>query len=386
MFGMSTGIFKRLGLRRVINAAGPETTLGGSVLDPQVVEAMNEIAGSFVNMDELHKRAGEIIAEIVGAEAAFVTSGCAAALVLATAACITGKDPAKMAQLPNTAGLKNEVIIQKGHRNPFDSAYREAGAKLVEVGSPFARASSEIEAAIGEKTAAITYVVMWGDVGKLSIEDVLKVAKSRDIPMIVDGAWLVPPLERLRRVASLGVDLIACSGGKLIGGPNDTGFVCGRNDLVEACKMQGCPHFGIGRPMKVSKEQIVGLVAAVELYAKKDHQTEQRVWESILKYVMEQLVDVPYIETRMVAAEERPLGLDMPPIPLLFITINEEALGKTVWDVIRALKVGDPSIYTVEYITENYLPHTIVLNPTTIIKGQEYTLAKRLKEALKPKK
>ena len=378
-------VFKRLGLRRVINAVGPETVMGGSVLDPQVVEAMNEIAGSFVTMDELHERAGEIIAEIVGAEAAFVTSGCAAALVLATAACITGKDPAKMAQLPNTEGLKNEVIIQRGHRNPFDSAYRAAGAKFVEVGSPYARASREIEAAIGEKTAAITYVVMWGDVGKLSIDEVLKVAKSHDIPMIVDGAWLIPPLESFRRVTSLGVDLIASSGGKLIRGPNDTGFVCGRSDLVEACRMQGCPNFGIGRPMKVSKEQIVGLVAAMELYAKKDHQTEQRIWESILKYVMEQLVDVPHIDTMMVVPDDLPPGLFLP-LPLLLITLNEETLGKTVWDVIEALKAGDPSIYTIEYITENYFPHTIVLNPTTIIEGQEYALAESLKEALKPKK
>ncbi|MEM2875386.1 MAG: aminotransferase class V-fold PLP-dependent enzyme, partial [Candidatus Bathyarchaeia archaeon] len=252
------GVYEELGVRRVVNASGNMTDLGGSLMDPETLEAMNDAAGSFVYMEELMEKAGEVIAEVTGAEKGLVTSGAAAALALAAAACMTGKDLSKVARLPDTTGMKNEIIIQRMHRNPFDSCVRVSGAKFVEVGHNHGTEPWELEAAINEKTAAIIYFVFDPQPGVLPLEEVIKIGKKYGIPVIVDAAAEVPPVENLKKFIAMGADLVLFSGGKEIRGPNDSGILCGRSDLIEAAALNAFPKhfgwFGIGRPMKISKE------------------------------------------------------------------------------------------------------------------------------------
>lgn len=295
---------ERLGLTPVINANGAASRLGGNLLSAAAQEAMIEAGRSFIPLNELQARASETIARVTGAEAGCVASGAAACLFLATAACMAGDDVAVMDRLPNTEGLRNEVVMHRAHRNPYDHALRATGARLVEVGylgvpsNPGARAW-EFEAAITDRTCAFFYVTPGLSTETLPLAAVAEIAHRHDLPVIVDAAGALPPAENLTRFIREGADLVAFSGGKGVGGPAASGFLAGRRDLVLSATLQqqdmyihptlwegpfgpAAPTFsdgparqGMGRMLKVGREEIAGLVAALEDYVERDHAVEQ---------------------------------------------------------------------------------------------------------------
>ena len=291
------GVYEDLGITPLINAAGFKTRLGGATLPADVIEGMAEAAAATVDIAALQARAGEIIARVTGAEAGYVTCGAAAALTLAAAACITRLDVKKVDALPDTHGMSDEIIIYRAHRNSYDHALRAAGAKLIEVGLNDRGVGAgvrsleawEVEAAITDRTAAVAYVVTTPEDPPLPI--VTEAAHRKAVPVIVDAAAQLPPRENLRRFIAEGADLVAFSGGKGVRGPQASGFLCGRKDLVQSValnhldfdidlkltsppldlipvdRLPGLPHHGIGRGFKVGKEEIVGFLVALRKFA-----------------------------------------------------------------------------------------------------------------------
>src|SRR5215211_2621948 len=287
------GVYDELGVRTVINASGTLTRLGGSRMAPEVLAAMAEAAASFVHIDQLQARAGAVIAEITGAEAGYVTTGAAAGLALGLAACVAGLDVGKMDRLPDTTGMNNEVVVQRGHRNAYDHAIRSAGVRFVEVGYlgyPGAGGTFgwQLDEAITERTVAVACPIL-DTPGTLSLPEVAEIAHRKGVPVIVDAAAELPPRSNLRRFIAEGADLVTFSGGKAIGGPQASGILAGRADLIRSVALQhqdmdvhprtwqyrsliaggllpGPPHHGIGRPMKVGKEAIVGLMVALRQF------------------------------------------------------------------------------------------------------------------------
>ncbi|MDH5362554.1 MAG: aminotransferase class V-fold PLP-dependent enzyme [Aigarchaeota archaeon] len=369
-------VYKKLGVRTVINAGGWFTNIGGSLIKKEVLDAMNEAAGSFVFIEELQQRAGEVIARIAGAESGLVTAGAAAGLVLAAAACMAGTDGAKIRRLPETQGMRNEILIQRGHHVEFAELVRLAGARLVDVGYSWRTSLNELEAAMTDRSAAVLHVISHLCVQRcmLSLPQVVAAAKKHGVPVIVDAASEVPPVDNLRRFVESGADLVVFSGGKAIGGPNDTGFVCGRRDLVEACALQSSPDMGIGRPMKVSKEQIVGLVTALERYVQSDVGAELKSCDGKIRYLMDELSAIPHITVEKVFPDETGC-----PIPRAKLRLDEGRLRLTAGEVANALRNGTPPIVVREfYVGEGVL----VLDAMCLRDGEERVVAERLQEIL----
>jgi L-seryl-tRNA(Ser) seleniumtransferase len=372
------GIYEELGVKRVINAMGTVTFLGGSIILPEALEAMREAAKSFVNMEELQRRAGEIIAEITGAEAAYVTSGAAAALVLAVAACMTGDDPEKMAKIPYVEGFRNEVILPALHDNPYCRNLAIPCAKIVKVGNAEGFSPEDIERAINEKTVAIAFVFFTSKKGcdLEALREVVKVGKKHNVPVIVDAAAELPPIENLRDIVASGADLVAFSGGKDIRGPNDTGFIVGRADLIRAVAAHGCPHHYIGRPMKVSKEDIVGLIVALKHYTPEAVEARRRRWEEIVQYFIRELSDENVGVERLMPDPSRH-EYSAQGWPRAKITLRCECPGLSVRDLHRLLLEGDPPIYT---LLEG---DCLILNPQCLQDGEWEIIARRIREILK---
>jgi L-seryl-tRNA(Ser) seleniumtransferase len=269
-------IYRRLGVRTVINGSGASTHVGGSLLRPETAAAMVDAAGAFVVTEELNAKVGEKIAEITGAEAGLVTCGSFAAMTLAAAACIAGDDPERIAKLPDSEGMANEIVIHRAHRLLYDQAYRIGGAKFVEIGVPYGTAPWELERAIGPKTAAVVYHDSPNTgPGALPFAKVVEIAHARNIPVIVDAASTLPPLDHLRRWIRRGADLAIYSGGKGIRGPQDSGMLAGRADLIRKAELNGPPHAAVGRGMKVTKEAMAGLWVALDEFLATDHEAER---------------------------------------------------------------------------------------------------------------
>ncbi|HVL23907.1 MAG TPA: aminotransferase class V-fold PLP-dependent enzyme, partial [Thermomicrobiales bacterium] len=314
-------IYADLGVRTVINAAGTLTRLGGSRMAPEVLATMTEAAAGFVRIEDLQDAAGAVIAEVTGAEAGYVTSGAAAGITLGIAACVAGMDVAKMDRLPDTTGMKNEVVVQRGHRNAYDHAIRAVGVTLVEVGYlgyPGAGGTFgwQLDDAITERTAAVACPIL-PTPGTLSLPEVAEIAHARGIPVVVDAAAALPPRANLRRFIAEGADLVAFSGGKAIGGPQASGILAGRRDLIASVALQhqdmdvraeswsrralladgalrGVPHQGFGRSMKVGREEIAGLVTALRRYVAGDDAADVTRWQALLDIVERTLGTVPH--------------------------------------------------------------------------------------------
>ncbi len=320
-------VYDRLGVVKRINGAGLLTRLGGSLMDARVLAAMREAAGNFVDMTELQTRASVIIARHTGAEAGIVTGGASAALTLAAAACLARLDVRVMERLPDTEGIANEIIMFRAHRNSYDHALRTAGARIVDVGFNDVAIGSgvrgleawEIEAAIGPRTAAVAFTA--GMAGQVRLKMVCEVAARYRLPVIVDAAAQLPPKENLQRFLVEGAALVAFSGGKAIRGPQGTGILCGRRELVASALIQqldmdvapetwrpaeglipdsmraGPPHHGIGRGFKVDKESIVGLLTALDLFAERDFAAEAEAMHQELASVSAALAEVPGVRS-----------------------------------------------------------------------------------------
>lgn len=328
-----TDIVERLSVTRVINATGTVTRLGASPINPEVIEAMAAAARWSVDIADLQGRASEVISSCTGAEAGIVTSGAMAGLLVGAAACMARLDPAKMAQLPDTEGMRNQFIVSRSHRNSYDHGVRAAGARLVEVGLPDRLTGCgvrdteawEFESAIGDRTAGILYLAR-ADSRPL-LADVVRVANAANIPVLVDAAAELPPARNLRRFIEDGADLVVFSGGKGIGGPSASGILCGRRSLVGSALLQqldldfvyedweppaqlidkrelrGVPRHGIGRSCKVGKEQIVGLLTALIRFAKDDDAARNARYAAIAHSLVAALGNSPGLRARVVADE-----------------------------------------------------------------------------------
>lgn len=387
-------IYKTLGVRPIINAIGTFTRLGGSLMPPEVVQAMQEASRQFVCMEELQHAAGQAIANLTGAEAAYVTSGAQAALVLSIAACLTGLDAAKMDQLPNSRGLKNAVIMARFHRNHYDHAVEAAGGCIVEVGSDEACSLAEIAAAINDQTAAILHLP-WQE-RKLALADVVQLAHQHGLPVVVDAAGRCDEPANLTQFVATGADLVCFSGGKYIRGPQASGFVCGRRTLISAIAWQHLdmdftpevwtaprelldpqalafvPRQGIGRGYKAGKEEIVGLVTALQLYFQRDHAAEKAACWAKLQTLCEELQETPHITAELITPDA-----DRGGFPLARIRIDEQALGMTGYDFIWALKSGQPSIHPGE---RELAQGAVIIHPFGLQTGEELATAQRVKE------
>lgn len=350
-------------------------------MPPEVTEAMNEAAKAFVDMDELHRQAGKIIAEKTGAEAAYVTSGAAAALVLAVAACMTGKDPEKMAQIPYVRGFKNEVILPLVQDTSYSRNFAIPCGKLVKVGTKDGYTPEDIEQAITENTVAIGFVFFTSKKGcdMEALKKIVKIGKKHKIPVIVDAAAELPPIENLRDIVGTGADLVAFSGGKDIRGPNDTGFIVGRADLIEVIVAHGSPHHYIGRPMKVSKEQIVGLVVAFQHYTPEAVKARQQKWEKMAQYFVKELSS-KNVKAEKIVPDPAKHEYSAQGWPQVRLTFNETNLGSTSAEVNNQLRTGNPAIYA------SQSGNQITLNPQCLQNGEEKIIVERIKQIIKKEK
>jgi len=327
-------IYSRLGVRTFINAFGTLTTLSGTLMPPEVRRAMDEASRHYVEIHELQKRAGARLAELTGAEAAFVTAGASAALCLATCAVTVGGDPARIDRLPDLTGSKNEIVIQKAHRNSYDHAFRMVGVRLVDT-----ETADEVRRAITPRTAALAMVLSHNSLGhKVELPEMISIAHGAGVPLILDAAAEVPPAENLSKFVKMGADLVAFSGGKQLLGPQCSGLLLGRKDLVEAAYANSSPNNRFARIAKVGKEEIVGLLTAVELFLKRDHAAERRASEAVLARVAERFRGLPTVTTEMIP------NLDYSHSPRLSVQWDESRLGLTVAEMVAKLREGTPAI------------------------------------------
>ena len=359
-------LFADLGVRPFINAAGTYTAMTSSLMPPEVMEAVSYAAKHYVMLDELHDRVGERIASLVRCEAAMVTSGAASALTLGTAAVLTGTDRQKIVSLPNLTGMKSEVIIQRSHRFGYDHAVRNCGVRMVEVES-----RDDLERAINEKTAMMLFYNANNFVGQIKDEEFAQLGKKHGIPTLNDAAADVPPVQNLWKFTGMGFDLVAFSGGKGLRGPQSSGLLLGRKDLIAAARLNGPPNSdSIGRGMKVNKEEMLGLLVAVDLYVKKNHEQERREFEARADTIQKSAADVPGVKAEVFVPEVANH------VPHVRISWDAAAKGMTAADVVRALRDGEPSIGT------RSEGSTVVVGVWMMRPGEEKIVARRLRQVL----
>lgn len=376
------GIYEELGVRRLINASGTNTVVGGSLMPQPVLEAMVDAARSYITLRDLQDRAGERIAELAGVEAALVSSGAAGGIALAAAACITGPDWDRIYRLPDTTGLKNEIVVVRSDRpNYMYQAAEHVGARLVHVGTAEEVTADDFAAAIGPRTAAVLLVVASLDRSRLAsprvaatVESVARVARAAGVPVLVDAAAELPPVGNFQAFLKMGADIVIFSGGKAIRGPQGTGLVLGRRDLVTAAAMNNNPYSAIGRPMKVGKEEIAGLVRAVELYVARDEAAELSGWESAARNVAEMLVGVPGVRAEVVRSGlyARPPGM-----PVCAVHLDEVVIGLSRDEVLVRLRESDPAI------AAGQVPGGLFVNPMTLSAGEDHVVARQLLAVLR---
>lgn len=359
-------VYRRLGIRPVINGVGVVTRLGGSIMPPEVVHAMDEASRCFVDLEELQIKTGEKLAELIGIPAALVTAGCASAITVATASCVVGGDASKLHQLPDTTGLKNEVIQLKAHPNEYEAQIRLVGAKIVYVEN-----RRELDAAINERTAMLFFLNTRDPDGPVRRDEWIRVGKERNVFTFNDAASDVPPAAHLSEYVHQGFDLVGISGGKALLGPQCSGLLLGRKDLVEAARRALSPHAGIGRGMKVGKEEMIGLLAAVERYLKVDHDAEQKEMEKRANYILQALAKMDGVKASPFMPEIENH------VPHVMIDWDETARRRTSHEVVDALFKGDPSIAV------SRMGAGSVRVSVWMMRGDEYKIvARRLQETL----
>ncbi|RMF87915.1 MAG: aminotransferase class V-fold PLP-dependent enzyme [Nitrospinota bacterium] len=376
-------LYEELGVRIGINARGNQTLLGGSVLAPEVLAAMEQANHAYVEMEELLAKSGEFIAQVLGTEAAYVTSGCAAALALSAAACIAGTDPEKIGRLPDTTGMKDEIVFQKAQQYKYARCLTIPGGKLVAVGDETGCTVEQMEKGIGPQTAAIAYYQKpdWGS-NILSLEQVREIAHRKGLPLIVDAASQIYPLDYFRAMAQSG-DLV-CFGAKYFGAPHSTGIVTGKRELVQAAVAQGFIGFELanqqglptpfGRPLKVDRQEVIGVVAALRLWFSIDHEERLRVLRDKMQVIAQAVQDLPGVKVSLPTAP--PVG----PSYGLRITVDQSVVGKDAATILETLAAGNPPIWVRMYEEDG--PDTFAVNVQTLNEGEEQVIAERLKSIL----
>jgi L-seryl-tRNA(Ser) seleniumtransferase len=396
-------VYAQFGLEPIINAAGASTRVGGPLMHPAAARAMVEAAGSCVALDQLQGAASRIIAEATGGEAGYVTAGAAAGLTLSAAACLARLDITIMDRLPDTSGLPNEIVISREQRNGYDHALRAAGAKLVEVGMNELVAGAgvrrtevwEYEAAITDRTVAVAYFA--NPESAPPVEEVAALCRERGVALIVDAAGQLPPASNLRRFVDAGADLVTFSGGKGLRGPQSSGILAGRRELImsvalqqldldehwsvwsppdnliDRAKLRGFPRHGIGRGFKVAREEIVALLVALRGFLAGDYREDIRRCHGYLRSLADGLAGVPGVTAELVG------GIDEDRLPMLELALDEARLGLTAFEVSRRLRAGTPAVY----VNENRLREgALILHASGLEERLIEPLTQRLREVL----
>ncbi|HEU0140932.1 MAG TPA: hypothetical protein VFQ79_14510 [Bryobacteraceae bacterium] len=327
-------LYASLGIKPVINGVGVVTVLGGSIMPPEVIRAMEEASRYFIPLPELQRKVGMRIAELLKAPAAMVTCGAASAITVGTAACLSEGDSAKLRRLPNREGIRYEVIQQKSHRSGYEHQMELCGAKIVTV-----ETRKDLEAAINEKTGMMFFLNKADPDGQVKAEEFVKIGKERGVPTMNDAASDATPKENLWKYTEQGFDLVIFSGGKALRGPQASGLLLGRKDLIEASYPAMSPYGGIGRGMKVGKEEMCGLLAAVERYLKVDHEAEYRELDRRVASIRQALQGVSGVQT------ERHVPVIANEVPHVKVLWDESARGLSSQGVVEKLRDGDPPIH-----------------------------------------
>ena len=365
-------VYQRLGVRPIINAVGTLTTLSGSLLLPEVRRAMDEASRSFVRIHELQDKAGRRLAELTGAEGAFVTAGASAALCLATCAVTAGKDRAKINQLPDLTGMKSQIVIQKAHRNSYDHAFRMVGVQLIE-----ATTADDVRSAITDRTAALAMVLSHNTQGhKVQLEEMISIAHSAKLPLILDAAAEIPPASNLKKFVGMGADLVAFSGGKNLRGPQCSGLLLGRKDLIEAAYANSSPNNHFARIAKVGKEEIVGLLIAVEMALQRDEEKQRGEWTAMLNRVAKRLKGVPTVRTEFIPNQ------DYSHSPRLSVQWDEAQLKVTLDQMVQKLREGTPSIEASDMTKFRPAWNGLGIFPYNLLLGEDIVVARRIAEIL----
>ena len=360
--------FRELGVRPFINAAGTYTAMTASLMPPEVMEAINYASRQYVMLDELHDKVGLRIATLVHSEAAMVTSGAASALTLGTAAILTGTDRQKIVDLPNLAGMKSECIIQKSHRFGYDHAIRNCGVRLVEVETP-----EELEQAVNEKTALMLFYNNNNKEGRIQDEQFVQLGKKHGVPTFNDAAADVPPVDNLWKYTKMGFDLVTFSGGKGIRGPQSAGLLLGSKSLIEAARLNAPPNGNtVGRGMKVNKEEMLGMLVALELFLHKDHERERREFDKRAEAIRSGASAVPGVKAEIFVPE---VANHVPHVRISWDGADEAAAAAAV----KAMKDGEPSIGI------RNEANALVIGVWMMRPGEEKVVARRLRQVLEKK-
>ena len=327
-------IIKELGLRTFINAAGTYTFNSASLMHPEVLESIEATSKHFIMLNEVQDRVGEKIANLCHAESAMVTAGCWSAMVIGTAGVLTGLDQTKVEQLPNINGFgKSEVIVQKSHNVGYMQALKNTGIIPILI-----ETREELLNAISDRTALMWFLNKNNSFGQLNHEEWVGIAKQFHIPTMIDIAADIPPVENLWKYNDIGFDLVCVSGGKAIAGPQSTGILMGKKNLISAARLNACPHGGIGRGHKVNKEDIIGMYVALEKYINLDHKAEWQMWEERVKTIVTAIKKIPGIHVTTY----------VPPVanhtPTIAISWDSFKIKMTTAQLINNLRVGTPSI------------------------------------------
>jgi L-seryl-tRNA(Ser) seleniumtransferase len=361
--------FKDLGVRPLINAAGTYTMFTASLMQPEVMDAINYASKHFVRLTELHDAVGKRIAELLGAEAAMVSAGAASALTLGTAGVLTGMDQKKVLQLPDLTGLKSEVIVQKSHRVGYDHAIRNCGVKLIEV-----ETRDQLLRAINEKTAMMFFLNWANNDGQVKDQEFAQIGLDKGIPTMTDCAADSLPLENMTRFNKMGFSLVIFSGGKGIRGPQSAGVLMGKKEIIAAARLNGPPNGDtIGRGMKVNKEELLGMMVAVETFMKRDHAADWKEWERRVALIGDAAKSIPSVKA------EQYVPAIANHVPHLRLTWDPAKVKLSYKDVAVKLREGDPSIEVVPGSNKDSLEIGVwMLQP-----GEDKIVARRLREVLK---
>jgi D-glucosaminate-6-phosphate ammonia-lyase len=365
-------IYRRIGVEPIINGATTMTYLGGSLMPPEVVEAMRQASEAYVDLFELQAAVGRRIAELTRNEAAFVTGGASAGLFLSAVVCIARNTPDGILRPGQLDGFPRDFLIQHGHRIPYDPAIELAGGRLVEIGGPGATSEADLDDAIGPDTAGLLFVAGTHLAeGSPPLEAVVRVAHARDVPVIVDAAAQLPPVENLWSFTAAGADLVLFSGGKGLCGPASTGLVLGRARYVDRFAAHAAPHQRIGRPMKVGKEDLIGILAAVEWYLAQDHAALARRYEAVVEHV------IAWASSRsdVRAVRETP-GQAGQPTPRARLTLAP-AIAPRRDEILARLRAEPPRIELLPAGDDG-----LYIAPETLVPGEEAVVTTRLGDVL----
>lgn len=372
----SSDIYETLGIRPIINAGGHMTILGGSVLSPEVREAMESANTAYTLMDDVFDGAGKAIADMLGTGGGLVTSGCYAALVQGAAAILAGSDAERIQQLPDTTGMKDEFLIQKPTRYRYDRSVTVPGGKLVEVGDDSSCTTQQLREAIGPQTAGILYFAAGERFpNTVSLPDAIEIAHAAGIPILVDAAAEIYPLERMRRVATSGADLV-CFGGKYLGSGNSTGILCGDGDYVSMARLNGFTGFetgnnSIGRGYKVDRQEVVGTTIALRHWLDADHEQRLQVQSDRIAQISAGLAGVSGVNADNMWEED-----GEGPWMRLSVNWDEGEKGRTAAEVSEALQNGSPAIFC------RSDPGNLHIAVHTLREGETEIVLRRLQEEL----